>query len=358
MEKAPAVHDEDVDELEQMLRTKIDLKTGYAEPFTLSRAMLQTLRTLDLSDDAVFDKVSFRTCMAKLNCGSNKAAVDALFARYDRTDCGRVPIADFAEALFGIKPCPKSNMECRDVIKRIRDQLLARGESGYRGLVRALRKLDNEGQRLLTRAELTHGLESYGIHLSARELDTAMHFFDKDGRGRVSVTEFIVGLRPTMSPARLSLAKLAYMRLDKNPDGQVTARDLEANYLAARNPAVLAGDKTAAQVQQEFHSAWDGIRPDAVVSEHEFVEYYKDVSASIDNDAYFELLVRNSWRGSVKRGGDTESSARRVIVTHLDGSTTVESIDERGVALTDTAALTATLRKQGVTDILKVEAAL
>ena len=27
----------------------------------------------------------------------------------------------------------------------------------------------------------------------------------------------------------------------------------------------------------------------------EFEEYYKDVSASIDTDDYFELMMRNAW---------------------------------------------------------------
>ena len=32
-----------------------------------------------------------------------------------------------------------------------------------------------------------------------------------------------------------------------------------------------------------------------MVSHEEFVEYYKDVSASIDEDDYFELMMRNAW---------------------------------------------------------------
>ena len=34
---------------------------------------------------------------------------------------------------------------------------------------------------------------------------------------------------------------------------------------------------------------------DGKVSVEEFEEYYKDISASIDQDDYFELMIRNAW---------------------------------------------------------------
>jgi calcyphosin len=34
---------------------------------------------------------------------------------------------------------------------------------------------------------------------------------------------------------------------------------------------------------------------DGKVSVEEFVEYYKNISCSIDNDEYFELMINNSW---------------------------------------------------------------
>ena len=35
--------------------------------------------------------------------------------------------------------------------------------------------------------------------------------------------------------------------------------------------------------------------PDHVVSKDEWVEYYNNVSASIDNDEYFNLMINNAW---------------------------------------------------------------
>ena len=58
----------------------------------------------------------------------------------------------------------------------------------------------------------------------------------------------------------------------------------------------------------------------------EFSDYYSSVSASIDDDDYFELMMRNSWHISGGEGWCANSSCRRVLVTHADGRQTVEEI--------------------------------
>lgn len=62
------------------------------------------------------------------------------------------------------------------------------------------------------------------------------------------------------------------------------------------------------------------------VSPNEFIEYYNNVSSSIDEDDYFELMIRNAWHISGGEGWCANSSCRRVLVVHTDGRTTVEEI--------------------------------
>lgn len=43
------------------------------------------------------------------------------------------------------------------------------------------------------------------------------------------------------------------------------------------------------------HSIQNGERADGRVTLDEFIEYYTNISASIDNDEYFALMMNNSW---------------------------------------------------------------
>ena len=67
-------------------------------------------------------------------------------------------------------------------------------------------------------------------------------------------------------------------------------------YDFAWHPEVRAGKKTVQDAAKEFMSQWDRDTKDAIISMEEFEDYYKDISASIDDDVYFELMIRNAWR--------------------------------------------------------------
>jgi hypothetical protein len=44
------------------------------------------------------------------------------------------------------------------------------------------------------------------------------------------------------------------------------------------------------------HNMRNNEAPDHVVTKEEFEEYYNNISASIEDDAYFTLMINNSWK--------------------------------------------------------------
>lgn len=41
----------------------------------------------------------------------------------------------------------------------------------------------------------------------------------------------------------------------------------------------------------------------------EFIEYYTNISANIDNDAYFDLMISNAWNIEGRNNTDTMAYA-------------------------------------------------
>ena len=74
-------------------------------------------------------------------------------------------------------------------------------------------------------------------------------------------------------------------------------------YNAKKHPDVLQGKKTEEDVLMEFletfethHNVINSTASDHVVTREEFEEYYNNISSSVDNDQYFELMINNAWK--------------------------------------------------------------
>ena len=105
-----------------------------------------------------------------------------------------------------------------------------------------------------------------------------------------------------MNDRRRNIVTLAFKRFDKDGSGSINIEDLKGVYNASNHPDVKLGKKTEEDVLYEFldtfeqHYALSNPNSrDRDISLKEFVEYYNNISCSIDNDEYFEVMIRNSW---------------------------------------------------------------
>jgi hypothetical protein len=80
-----------------------------------------------------------------------------------------------------------------------------------------------------------------------------------------------------------------------NRDGLVKLDDIAKIYDASKHPDVLSGRLSPDDVYMEFMSMWDTQEIDGIITSVEFIEYYRDISASIDSDEYFEAMMKRAW---------------------------------------------------------------
>ena len=247
-------------------------------------------------------------------------------------------------------PGASAQVPVEKVLARLKDQLSKRGARGIIGLGRKFRIMDDDGSKSLDMEEFKKGMKECDLALTRQEVIALFNFFDKDRDGAIRYEEFIGGLRGQMNERRKSLVLQAFDILDRDGNGYVDPLDVVGVYNAKKHPDVISHKKTEQEVMLEFLDTFDvGGEKDGKVTASEFQNYYSNLSSSIDDDDYFELMIRNAWHISGGEGWCANSANRRVLVTHSDGTQSVEEIQhDLGIKADDKDAMVASLRAQGL----------
>ncbi|KNC49877.1 calcyphosine [Thecamonas trahens ATCC 50062] len=183
-----------------------------------------------------------------------------------------------------------------EIIEKIRAACLARGASGIKGLSKWVRVMDDDNSGCISVPEFAKGLRDYGVHVSQEEVERLAQYFDTNGDGTINFDEMLYHLRPPMSDSRLALIDQAFRKIDVTGDGVVTVEDLAHSYDPRHHPKYMSGEWDAEKVFLQFLRSFDSpANPDGVVTKQEFESYYWGVSASLDKDVMFDLMMRNSW---------------------------------------------------------------
>ncbi|BFZ16639.1 hypothetical protein BsWGS_19677 [Bradybaena similaris] len=193
--------------------------------------------------------------------------------------------------------CKKAMVKATDPVERLRLACLTRGANGIQGLARTFKIMDDDENRHLDKREFAKGIHDYGLtEFDKAQIDELFQIFDKDASGSIDFEEFLIRLRPPMNQNRKNLIYQAFKKLDKTGDGIITIDDLKGVYSADKHPKYLSGEWTKDQVFRQFLDSFDSHDKDGKVTVDEFENYYAGVSASIDSDVYFDLMMRNAWK--------------------------------------------------------------
>jgi Ca2+-binding EF-hand superfamily protein len=148
-----------------------------------------------------------------------------------------------------------------------------------------------------------------------------------------------------MNESRLRMVRMAFEVIDGDRSGVLDMQDVVSKYNASKHPDVISGRRSAGEVLREFLDTFDvGGEKDGKVTLAEFENYYSNISASVDDDVYFELMIRNAWRISGGEGQAANTSNRRVLVVNEDGFESVREVtNDLGIGSKDKAAMAARL---------------
>lgn len=162
--------------------------------------------------------------------------------------------------------------------------------------------MDDDNSKSLSRAEFEKACRDFKTEMTSEDVGTLFAAFDINRDGVIHYDEFLRIIRGDLNEYRRSLVERAFHKIDRNGNGVVEIEDLVSVYNARKHPSVVEGRKTEGQVLSEFletfqthHNFMYGAQSDSDVTIEEFVEYYTNVSASIDDDLYFSTMMNSSW---------------------------------------------------------------
>lgn len=360
--KPPAASATGVERCEQVLRRAFDeyrksMPTrGAASPFT---ALQSVLRQVDASHSGKIDINEFVQLPKVLGFQAQPTTLKALFKRFDLDNSGLIDDAEFCHMLF--KPIGDVSARAKGTLARMREVLMLRagGFPALSAMGRQFDIIDRDSSGSIDKEEFFIMLDSffsyYDIKFTIEEKGALFAFFDRDGAGMISYDEYIRAVRGDMNHFREGLVMKAFKTLDTSRNGVITMDEIAAKYNVYQNPDVKKGKVSVDEAFKVFMDNFD-LDANGEISEKEFLEAYQWVSASIDSDDYFELMMRNAWHMSGGEGWCENTANLRVLVTfYHGGQEVIEVANDLGLDKYDNRQLIQRLREQGVQDISKVE---
>ncbi|XP_053386873.1 calcyphosin-like protein isoform X2 [Mercenaria mercenaria] len=191
-----------------------------------------------------------------------------------------------------------------NLIEQIRNSCLIKNVSGIKYLSVIFRRMDTDFDKRLSYQELDEGLKTFGLEIVKDDLMMLFDAFDKNKDNQIDFLELVAKLRPPMTKRRVELINQAFDCLDANKDGILNIDDLKIVYStnAKQHPKFISGEWTEEQVLRNFLDSIDTPgNPDGKVTREEFMNYYAGVSSTVDDDSYFDLMMRACY-GLPNRG--------------------------------------------------------
>jgi len=184
-----------------------------------------------------------------------------------------------------------------DPVDRLRQLCLSQGLTGILALGRLFRRMDNNGKKQLNEKEFLEGLRKTGMDITHEEAVAMFNEFNHGNQGRINIEEFLAAVRPPVSNSRNKIIEEAFNKIDKTGDGVVTLDDLKRQFSVQRHPLYITGEESEETIRERFmkHFELDATK-DGHVTHEEFLNFYSALGATIDQDGYFDLVMRQCYK--------------------------------------------------------------
>ena len=129
-----------------------------------------------------------------------------------------------------------------------------------------------------------------------REILYMFDFLDASFNRLVSIDSIMHAFRRPMGDKCRHLLTLVFDRLDQEGKGVVNAHVIAESYDPSKHPEVVAGKRTAEEEYRDFLDSFEvGGEVEGCVTRAEFMDYFSNLAAALDDDEAFCVTIGNTW---------------------------------------------------------------
>ena len=294
--------------------------------------LIRAFKYFDLDNTGYSDIDTFLKTVKKIGITSlNDEEIYEIFSLFDTDKKGEIDYREFVSELFGNKSlskkkksaqiemeesAPKSEIKSvmevkkenlkannpEEILNLMREKLNQRGVQGICSIARNFRIIDENNSQTIDFYEFKQVCNMYNFGLDDNQLKIIFTNFDTENTGEIDYDEFIRTIRGEMNEFRQSLVQKVFDKLDTKKTGEISFKELNNNYNVRNHPDVLSGKINEEEALKEFMDTFQetynylcGTETNNIITIEEFMEYYENVSMTIDEDEYFEYLLNNTW---------------------------------------------------------------
>jgi len=180
--------------------------------------------------------------------------------------------------------------------RRVRSVVAERFGNGMKGIKRFFDSVDSNRRGKWSLRDMEDGLRDYGIAYTGKEVRAFYSYLDVDRLQSVSFDSFYIFIKGELPTSRKQLVNAAFDTLGLG-QGEITLDDIRHNFDASMHADVMSGKKTEQQVVDDIVDffAQRCAKP-GVVTREDFEDYYGHLGAHIEDDSYFGLSLKRTWK--------------------------------------------------------------
>lgn len=184
-----------------------------------------------------------------------------------------------------------------DLSQRIREKIQSRGLVGLRGIGTLLRQSEENGNQMFDlEMDIPKIISDFGVFINHTEVIEMKRILGSDTDGQVSLIDFVNFLTPPMNEKRQKIVEHAFDQKDTDHSNNLSIDEIQniSHYQSSAVTLLAVRKSSPEALFQNLIKLYQKEGSDSIPRE-EFIDYYRIISAGIENDLEFINLVKTSW---------------------------------------------------------------